>query len=79
MTAAEAREFLDAKPFRPFQVQHRDGRRFDVVRRNDAQAYRQHMLIAVDHDPETEIAETVEIIGWQDLHAARPLESSLAA
>ena len=79
MTAPEAYEWLSAKPFRPFQVVHRDGRVYDVASRSDAQVYNQHLLVLVDHDPETEIAETFKLIGWQQILSIRPAETRLAA
>ena len=79
MSPSDVQEYLDAEPFRPFQVEHRDGRRWDVHRRADAQPFRARLILAVDHDPETGVAETAELIGWQDLRALRPLESRVAA
>ena len=79
MTPAEAHELLDVKPFRPFLVEMKDGRTFPVTRRNDAQAFRSHLLVTVDHDPVTEIAESVEFLGYDYIKALTPHEPQLAA
>ena len=79
MSPSDVQKFLDAEPFRPFQVEHRDGRRWDVRHRADAQPFRARLIVAVDHDPETGVAETVEYLGWDRIRTVRPIESRVAA
>ena len=79
MSPADVQQHLDADPFRPFRVVHRDGRSWEVHRRADAQPFRARLILAVDHDPETGIAERAEYVGWPQVFAVRPLESRVAS
>ena len=79
MKPETVQEYLDAEPFRPFQVEHRDGRRWDVTRRSDAQAFKARLIVLVDHDPETEIADSAKMFGWGELRTVRHLEGRVAA
>ena len=67
MTAAEAHELIAAKPFRPFRIEMKDGRRYPVPSVFDANAYRTNLLVGVEHDPKTGIAETVEYLRYEDI------------
>ena len=79
MTTAEASELVNAKPFRPFAVEMNDGRRFEVASLWDVLVTPPHLVVLVDHDPETGIAETFELLGLEYITAVAPLDRALAA
>ena len=76
---ADVEKFRGAEPFRPFVVAHRDGRSWEVHHPADAQPFAARLVLAVDHDPETGVAERAELIGWRQVFAVRPLTSRVAA
>ena len=67
MTAAEARKLVHADTFRPFQVVTHDGRRFEAPTYVDVLASWDELLIGVDYDPKTGIAESMERLRYDEI------------
>ena len=59
MTSAEARDLAHAETFRPFRITTSDGRRFEAPTYVDVLACGDELLIGVDYDPKTGIAESM--------------------
>ena len=78
MTAAEARELAHAETFRPFRVVTRDGRRFEAPTYADVLASMGELLIGVNYDPQTGVAEAAAHLRYEDIRDYEFLMSDTA-
>lgn len=79
ITPAEFDAMRHVEPYQPLVVIHRDGRQFPIPERYEALPFKSNLLVGVDHDPKTGVAETVEFIPWVDIVSIHPIAKPVAA